>query len=378
MEDKNLHERYQRQVILKGFGAPAQNALLNAKVLVIGAGGLGCPVLQYLTAAGIGCIGVVDDDVISLSNLHRQVLFDSNDIGKPKTRVAIIKLRMMNPDTKLVEYQIRLDNNNCLDIISGYDIIVDCTDNFASRYMINDACVLKGKPLVYAAVSGFEGQVAVFNVVGKGKERTGNYRDLFPVQPKKGEVLNCAEAGVLGVLPGITGSLQANEVIKLITGIGAKLVNQLLTYNAIHNQFIVYEYNSSIQSSAFIPANETDFLKMNYENECTAYIDHFGINAEKFDEMLLQSNTKVIDVREPHELPFVTEFEFTRIPLEELKRKLNEFTKENIIFICQTGVRSMQAAAIAADHFDNSSRFFSLQGGIVAWKKIHEMNHNGN
>ncbi len=236
------NERYQRQVTLKGFGPAAQNALLNAKVLVIGAGGLGCPVLQYLTAAGTGCIGIVDDDVVSISNLHRQVLYDANDIGKPKVSVASAKLRLMNPGTDLTEHKIYLDKNNCLDIIRAYDVIVDCTDNFASRYMINDACVLEGKPVVYGAVSRFEGQAAVFNVMQEGRETTGNYRDLFPVQPEQGEVMNCAEAGVLGVLPGIIGSMQANETIKLITGIGEPLANQLLTFNAINNRQFIYNY----------------------------------------------------------------------------------------------------------------------------------------
>jgi adenylyltransferase/sulfurtransferase len=372
MENKSLHERYQRQVALKGFGEAAQNALLQAKVLVIGAGGLGCPVLQYLVAAGTGCIGVVDDNTVSMSNLHRQVLYDTNDMSKPKISVAVEKLRLMNPDVKLMGYQIHLQKNNCLEIINEYNIIVDCTDNFASRYMINDACVLKEKPLVYAAVNRFEGQVAVFNVSRKGKESTGNYRDLFPEQPEQGEVLNCEEAGVLGVLPGIIGSIQACEVIKLITGIGEPLVNQLLTYNAINNQVSVFGYQSNKQLSAIVPRNENDFLNMNYENECVREYHHFGMDAGKFDARLLQNNTRFIDVRELHELPLVTEFEHASIPLGELKNKMNELAQDTIIFFCQSGIRSLQAAAMAAKHFGNNNRFFSLNGGIVAWKKLHE------
>ena len=372
MKEKSSHERYLRQVALKGFGEAAQNVLLQAKVLVIGAGGLGCPVLQYLTAAGAGCIGIVDDDVVSMSNLHRQVLYDTNDIGKPKVNVAAAKLRLMNPDTELVEYKIHLDKNNCLEIFNEYDIIVDCTDNFPSRYMINDACVLKGKPLVYAAVNRFEGQVAVFNVTSKEEERTGNYRDLFPEQPLPGEVLNCAEAGVLGVLPGIIGSMQASEVIKLITGIGEPLVNQLLTYNAINNEVAVFEYCSNKQSSVMMPRNEGVFLKMNYENECATEGYHFGIDAEKFDAMLMQTDTKIIDVREIAELPSVTEFKTTRIPPGELKKRMNELADNNIIFFCQSGIRSLQAAAMAAEHFGETGRFFSLEGGIVSWKVLHE------
>ncbi len=370
MKGKSSDERYQRQVILKGFGDAAQKAMLQAKVLVIGAGGLGCPVLQYLVAGGIGLIGIVDDDVVSMSNLHRQVLYDTNDIGKPKVLVAAVKLRLMNTDTELVEYQTHLYKSNCLGIISEYDVVVDCTDNFASRYMINDACVLKGKPLVFAAVNRFEGQVAVFNLSIEEKKRSGNYRDLFPEQPEQSEVMNCAEAGVLGVLPGIIGSMQANETIKIITGIGKPLTDQLLTYNAIDNNIFIFTYNSKTSASK-IPINETDFLKMNYDNECLSDIN-FVIDTEKFDTMLLQNNLKVIDVREQDELPLVTEFENIKIPLGELKKRLNELKEEKIIFFCQTGLRSVKASAMAAEHFGSMNRFLSLQGGIVAWKKIHE------
>lgn len=372
MKGKSSQERYQRQVTLKGFGKASQQALLKAKVLVIGAGGLGCPVLQYLTAAGIGCIGIVDDDVVSISNLHRQVLYDTNDIGKTKVSVAAAKLRLMNPDTELVEYPIHLDNNNCLNIINAYEIIVDCTDNFASRYMINDACVLKGKPLVYAAVNRFEGQVAVFNVLHKGKGKTGNYRDLFPRQPAPGEVMNCAEAGVLGVLPGIIGSIQASETIKLITGIGEPLVNQLMTYNTLDNRVNIFGYRSQKLSEGIFPRSEMDFLKMNYENECVTEGHLFGIGAGKFDEMLRQEGIRFIDVREIHELPVVAEFETTRIPLGELKQKINELAEDTIVFFCQSGIRSLQAAIMTAEHFGEPGRFYSLLGGIVAWKKIHE------
>ena len=366
------NERYQRQLTLKGFGEAAQNKLLQAKVLVIGAGGLGCPVLQYLTAAGTGCIGIVDDDVVSISNLHRQVLYDTNDIGKPKVNVAVAKLRLMNPDTELTAYKIYLDKNNCLQIINGYDIIVDCTDNFASRYMINDACVLKEKPLIYGAVSRFEGQVAVFNSNKDGKQQTGNYRDLFPEQPGPGEVMNCAESGVLGVLPGIIGSMQANETIKLITGIGEPLINQLLTYSALNNQVTIFNYESNTPSATLIPRNENEFFKMNYESECMTEDNRFVIDAEKMDELLLKNETEFIDVREFDELPLVTEFKHIKIPLGELKNKMNELTEKNIIFFCQSGIRSLQAVAMASAYFGSKERFYSLQGGIVAWKKLHE------
>ncbi len=371
MKKEQSYERYQRQIRLKEFGIAGQQKLLQAKVLVIGAGGLGCPVLQYLTAAGIGCIGIVDNDVVLITNLHRQVLYDTNDIDKSKVSVAAGKLRLVNPDTELIEYHIHLDKNNCLGIINEYDVIIDCTDNFASRYMINDACVLKGKPLIYGAVNRFEGQVAVFNITTNEKERTANYRDLFPVQPEQSEVMNCEEAGVLGVLPGIIGSMQASEAIKLITGIGEPLINQLLTYNALNNQFFVFNYEQSSKSE-ITPSNETEFLKMNYEDVCVTDNLQFEIDAEKFDSMVLQSKINIIDVRELNELPAVTEFEHARIPLSELKNNLQELAADNIIFFCQTGIRSLKAVTIANELFENKKTCYSLQGGIISWKQIHE------
>ncbi len=371
MNNDKLHERYQRQILLKEFGIEGQQKLLKAKVLVIGAGGLGCPVLQYLTAAGIGCIGFVDKDVVSITNLHRQVLYNTNDIGKSKVSVAAEKLHLVNPEIELIEYHIHLDKNNCLGIINEYDVIIDCTDNFAARYMINDACVLKGKPLIYGAVNRFEGQVAVFNITTKEKERTANYRDLFPVQPEQSEVMNCEEAGVLGVLPGIIGSMQASEAIKLITGIGELLSNQLLTYNALNNQVFVFNYEQSSKSET-TPRNESEFLKMNYDNACVTDNSQFEIDADKFDSLLLQSKTKIVDVRELNELPSVTEFEHARIPLSELKNNLNGLAADTIIFFCQTGIRSLKAAAMANELFENKKRCYSLQGGIISWKKIHE------
>src|SRR6476620_5750655 len=190
MDNTISYERYQRQMALKNFGEGGQQKLLQAKVLVIGAGGLGCPALQYLAAAGIGNIGIVDDDSVSLSNLHRQILYSVRDIGFLKAERAAEKLREMNPEISIISYAGRLTTQNAFSIMDGYDIIVDGTDNFSSRYMINDACVLLNKPLVYGAVSQYEGQVAIFNVKKNKTEETVNYRDLFPHPPGENEVLN--------------------------------------------------------------------------------------------------------------------------------------------------------------------------------------------
>jgi sulfur-carrier protein adenylyltransferase/sulfurtransferase len=369
MNQNFLQERYQRQIILKGFGETAQHTLLQAKVLVVGAGGLGSPVLQYLTAAGVGKIGIVDGDVVSVSNLHRQVLFDESDIGKYKVAIALNKLKLMNGAIDIEVYPYYLDKKNCLEIISSYDVVVDCTDNFSSRYMINDACVLKQKPLVFAAVSGFEGQVAVFNFSIDQKNISGNYRDLFPIQPKDGEVLNCAEAGVLGILPGIIGSMQASEAIKIIAGIGKPLINQLLTFNALNNQTTIFEYNQNAHSA--IVKTEADFYSMNYDASCETVNNPFEMDVVAFDKMVLQKAT-IIDVRELYELPVANEFEHIKIPLAHLTNSLNKLPEGKIIFFCQSGIRSMQAATIAAEYFTDNKRFFSLQGGILAWKKMHQ------
>ena len=228
MEAPYAYDRYQRQLILKGFGVEAQDKLRRGRVLVIGAGGLGCPIIQYLVAAGVGHIGVADPDKVSVSNLHRQILFGADDIGAWKADVVRQKMQRLDPDAEIIIWKEQWMHPHCLEFFPQYDVVVDATDNFASRYMINDAAVLTGKPLVFGAVSQYEGQVAVFNCPIAEGGRSVHYRDLFPDPPQDGEVLNCSEGGVLGVLPGIIGCLQAAEVIKLLTGIGSPLANQLL------------------------------------------------------------------------------------------------------------------------------------------------------
>lgn len=228
-------ERYQRQMLIPELGFAGQQRLLDARVLVVGAGGLGCPILQYLAAAGVGTIGIIDDDVVAMSNLHRQILYTVADIGRPKALVAAERLREMNPDITIHPFTDRLEVENALALFPQYDWVVDGSDNFPTRYIVNDICVRVNKPLIYGAVSQFEGQVAVFNYPD-AKGRSVNYRDIFPNPPAPGEVRSCAEAGVIGVLPGIIGTLQANEVIKLITGIGSPLINQVLIYSALTNK----------------------------------------------------------------------------------------------------------------------------------------------
>jgi len=367
MSDQNLYERYHRQIILPEFGEEGQRKLLKAKVLVIGAGGLGCPALQYLVAAGIGTIGIVDDDVVALNNLHRQVLYSVNDIGLSKAERATQILQQLNPEIKIISYNERLTTQNALMIIDDFDIIIDGTDNFSTRYMINDACVLLSKPLVYGAISQFEGQLTVF----KNKDvKDVNYRDIFPDPPKDGEVLNCAEAGVLGVLPGIIGTMMANETIKLITGIGEPLINQLFTYNALNNQVYQLSLSSRKETRSLIPKDEKEFLKTDYEWLCAAPEQQQAeIDSDIFNNMVAGGDVDVIDVRELHEMPAVNEFNHIRIPLAQLADNSSSIKSENVIAFCQSGKRSLQAAKILSGIFGDTKKVYSLRGGIVQWKQ---------
>src|SRR6187402_654755 len=337
MIDQNLYERYHRQIILPEFGEKGQQKLIFAKVLVIGAGGLGCPALQYLAAAGVGTIGIVDDDVVALNNLHRQVLYSVSDIGSSKAERAARILQGLNPEIKIIAYNERLHNQNALVLFDEYDIIVDGTDNFSTRYMINDACVLLNKPLVYGAISQFEGQVSVFR---NGNKDDVNYRDIFPDPPKDGEVLNCAEAGVLGVLPGIIGTMMANETIKLITGIGEPLINQLLTYNALNNQVYLLNLSARKETRSLIPKDEKTFLQMDYAWLCASPVEQSEIDPDIFNDMIANGNVEIIDVREPHEAPSVNEFKHLRIPLAQLSDNSSLIKSESVIAFCQSGKRS--------------------------------------
>ncbi len=370
MNQNIQYERYHRQMILQEFGEAGQQKLLDAKVLVIGAGGLGCPALQYLTAAGVGTIGIADDDVVALSNLHRQVLYSVNDLGLSKAERAKEILQQLNPDIDIIAFKKRLAVENALEIMQDFDVVIDGTDNFSTRYMINDACVLLNKPLVYAAISQFEGQVAVFNCK-MDDEPAVNYRDLFPEPPKDDEVLNCAEAGVLGVLPGIVGTMQANETIKLITGMGMPLVNRLWTFNALSNQVYELKLSANPKTSSLIPANNAAFKQMNYEWLCAATLASFEINSDEFDELLENGSIEIIDVREMHETPEVDEFNHKRIPLQQIEKSVAEINSDTVVVFCQSGKRSKQAATYLSGIFGENKKVYSLKGGIVNWKNQH-------
>ena len=360
----NDKERYSRQIALKQFGETAQHKLLQAKVLVIGAGGLGCPALQYLAAAGVGNIGIVDDDTVSLSNLHRQLLYTTNDIGLPKATTAAGALLALNPDITVNAYPIRLNTDNALELIRNYEVVIDGTDNFASRYLINDACVLLQKPLIYGSIYQFEGQMAVFNVVNTEDMASANYRDLFPLQPDNNEVPNCSEAGVLGVLPGIIGTMMANECIKLITGIGILLINKLLIYNTLTNQTFEVDITPKKETLQLIPANEEAFKTTQYSFSCEAEHSFEDVGIKDFLSLMQEEDTIVIDVREEGEKPVITSFEHVNIPMSVLKKQGQHLRQKNILVFCHAGVRSVDAAVYLSN---GKNKVYNLKGGIVRY-----------
>ncbi|HVM87978.1 MAG TPA: HesA/MoeB/ThiF family protein [Puia sp.] len=371
MKNNSASERYKRQISIKEFGEASQQKLSAAKLLMVGAGGLGCPILQYLCAAGIGTIGIIDDDVVMLNNLHRQILYSVNDIGKSKAEQASKHLQRLNPDIKIISYNLRLSTDNAIDLINQFDYVVDGTDNFATRYMINDACVLMNKPLIYGAISQFEGQVSIFNSRSKKSEQPVNYRDIFPEPPKTGEVLNCEEAGVLGIMPGIIGLMMANETIKLITGIGEPLINKLLTFNALTNQQYELQLNPTEISSSLIPKDINAFKQTNYEWLCSPGIKESEIDMDAFLPLINNKDVDIIDVREPGEWPDANDFIHIKIPLKELEENTASIKNKTVVCFCKSGTRSYEAAKKLSSIFKNEKTVYSLKGGILLWNKYH-------
>lgn len=360
--------RYNRQITLPEIGSAGQQKLSEASVLVTGAGGLGCPALMYLTAAGVGSIGIVDGDKVELSNLHRQVLYDDSDVGKPKAKVAAKKLREKNPQVEFQCYPEWLNNQNAMQIISGYDIVIDGTDNFPTRYLINDACIFLNKPFVYASIYRFDGQLSLFNCKDETGKRGPNYRDLFPEPPPAELAPDCSEVGVLGVLPGIMGTMQATEVIKWITGTGELLNGKLLIFetSGFDSQKI------SIKKRADNPVtgvNPTITELIDYEAFCTP---EFNNETQKISPKQLKSwmdngqNFRLIDVRSREEhLEFNIGGEL--IPLDELNSDTPIQPEQRTVFYCRTGRRS--AEAVKRIKKDSGENLFSLKGGVEAWKR---------
>lgn len=367
--------RYSRHLLLPQIGMEGQEKLKCAKVLIIGAGGLGCPVLLYLTAAGIGNIGIVDFDKVDENNLQRQVLYNVSDIGKNKAKVAKNKLKSLNPYCNIHAIDEKINAKNILEIINDYDIICDGTDNFFTRYLVNDACYIKDKILVFASIHRFEGQISVFNYPEKNGERGPNYRDIFPIPPGKNEIPNCAEAGVIGILPGIMGSLQCNEIIKIITGVGNVLSGKLLLYNALKNSFNFFKISKDKKNPLYmtnkdkIKLNEGEFYCQSniYEEKEITY-QEFKLKKEQGENFML------IDVREEfeHEM-FNIGGELLPLSLiqnnhTKVKEIINKIGKEKILVYCKSGTRSKVAIKILKEKY-GLKNLINLKGGILSVKK---------
>jgi molybdopterin/thiamine biosynthesis adenylyltransferase/rhodanese-related sulfurtransferase len=362
------NNRYQRQIQLKEIGSVGQDKIAQAKVLIIGAGGLGCPALQYLAAAGVGTIGIIDFDVVEMSNLQRQILYTVDDIGKSKAIMATKRLEALNPQITIKSYDFQITNKNALEILENYDIIIDGSDNFATRYLINDACVLLDKPLIYGAVLRFEGQIGVFNLVDAATHSKTNYRDLFPKAPDSASAISCNDVGVLGVIPGIIGTMQATEALKIITGVGKPLSNKIISYNALENTFYDFEIAENKNQSIDFPKSRSAFLDFNYDWTCNTNLDIERLSVEEFDVLRRNEKITIIDVREKGELPFVDEFPFTLIPLSEFENRVSTIQTENkIVVFCKSGQRSLKALKLLKEKFPNCQGY-SLTGGIENWK----------
>lgn len=361
--------RYSRHFVLPGFHEAAQQKLRQARILIVGAGGLGCPVLQYLTAAGAGTIGIVDHDTISLSNLQRQILFTTDDIGKSKARTAATRMSLLNPHVDFHVHEVKLTAHNINELIHNYDLLIDCTDNFPTRYLINDACVLASKPFIYGSLFRYEGQVAVFNY-----QEGPNYRDLYPQPPAPGSVPDCEAGGVLGVLAGIIGSWQASEAIKVITGIGEPLAGKLLLYDSLTSETtIVSVPHRDAKKSITALIDYEDFCGLSQKKSKTWGPENDLIMKEVTVQELKQlkdtnADFQLIDVREPHEFD-ICDIGGQLIPMADVPNHVEEIAKDKqVILHCRSGKRSGDILLwLEKNHgFEN---LYNLKGGILAWAK---------
>ena len=344
--------RYSCQMQLPDFGEAKQHILQQSKVLIVGAGGLGCPASQYLAAAGVGTITIADFDIVSLGNLHRQILYSPEEVGEKKADVACRKLQQQNPQIQLIPFAEKITSENVMSIVSSHDIVIDGSDNFETRYLINDACVLTGIPLVYGAIYQYEGQVAVWNVMNDDGSRSPNYRDVFP-EVNAALIPNCAEGGVIPTLAGIIGCMQANEAIKLITQTGEPLEGKMLLLDA---QTLQSRIISTGVASKVIITHIAETIPVSI------------ISPEKLEAHLEVGTYELIDVRSTEER---MEFHIggKHIPVTELDtsyRIIN--TEKPVVFYCGAGKRSAEAVKIFRKYFPDAITF-SLDGGMKAWKE---------
>jgi molybdopterin/thiamine biosynthesis adenylyltransferase/rhodanese-related sulfurtransferase len=354
-------QRYQRHLALPGFGRAAQEQLQGGRVLVIGAGGLGCPALLYLVAAGVGHITLLDGDLVDTSNLQRQILYTEDDVGEPKALVAASRLRALNQFVTVVGLHERFGRDNAMDLVRACDVVVDGSDNFATRYLVNDACVMADRPFVYGAIQGFDAQLSVFNWRGGP-----TYRCLFPSAPPPEAAPNCAEAGVLGVVPGIVGTWQACEAIKLVSGIGQPLSGKLLLWNALTmaSQTVALAVDPRSRPVVELPPDPP-------ARTCAA--SDWEIDADDLRAMLARAPVQLLDVREAWERDADAIMPSAHIPLPRLEHMdsdeglANLHAGEPTIVYCAHGVRSLRATALLrARHGFEDVR--SLRGGMHAWR----------
>jgi molybdopterin/thiamine biosynthesis adenylyltransferase/rhodanese-related sulfurtransferase len=349
--------RYSRHLILPELGEAGQLRLKNGSVLVVGAGGLGSPAAIYLAAAGVGRIGLVDFDRVDATNLHRQVLYGTSDVGRPKLEAAKARLHDLNPDIAIETHETALTSGNALDILAGYDVIVDGTDNFPTRYLVNDACVLLRKPNVYGSIFRFEGQVSVFD------EKNGPcYRCLYPAPPPPHLVPSCAEAGVLGVLPGVVGTIQATEAIKLVAGIGDTLTGRLLLFDALRMTF--REMKLRKNCSAHDPVKEL----IDYEGFCDP-MHASNVTPKRLSEQMANgAQVVLVDVREPYEWETGHIEGALHIPMQQIPKRLAEIPRDrDLVMICRSGSRSAHALHYLVSQ--DFTRVKNLVGGMSAWSR---------
>ena len=365
MSKSSPDERYRRHLALPDFGPSEQQKLRESSVLVVGAGGLGSPLLFYLAAAGLGRIGIVDGDVVAISNLQRQILYTGEDEGQSKAKLAAKRLQQLNPEVKTEVYPFRLSANNALDLLARYDCVADGSDNFPTRYLVNDACVLLGKPNVYASVFRYEGQVSVFNRLRPDGSRGPNYRDLYPEPPPPESIPNCAEAGVLGTLTGIIGSIQANEVIKLITGIGEPLDARLFLLDSRDMQAQILQLPTTSRHP--ITALAEDYGAVSCE---------ISIPEIAFRQMLeWQKNGRtfaLLDVRSMRER-LSGHLGGLHIPLDQLQRQWEQLDPQKTwVVYCHSGIRSATATQWMLER--GFKEVYNLKGGIVQAMR-HQKTH---
>lgn len=370
-------KRYSRHLIMPEVGMDGQKKLKAAKILLVGTGGLGSPTALYLTAAGIGTIGLVDYDVVDETNLQRQIIHGTSDVGTPKIDSAANTLADINPNVTLIKHEVPLTSDNALGIVKNYDIVIDGTDNFPTRYLVNDACVMLGKINVYGSIFRFEGQVSVF-----GAKDGPCYRCMFPSPPPPGLVPNCAEGGVLGILPGTIGTLQATEAIKLVLGIGQPLIGRLLLYDALDMTWDTVKVKKN-PNCPVCGENPTVTELIDYEDFCGMPAhDHSTYDADSEPRMIpaisatelkqrmdKSEELMVIDVRDHHELD-ISSLPFAKhIQKDVVREHLSEIPHDiPVIVHCRTGVRSADVVALLQDEgYDNA---VNLAGGINAWARL--------